>query len=221
MPDVGFKHQLFSQFARVGKALGNANRLEMLEFLAQGEHSVETLAASAKLSVANASQHLQQLRQAGLVQSRRDGVRIYYALAGDDVIGLIGLLRRVAERHLAEVDRLVLSYLTVRDSLEPLAAPDLLQRARSGQVTVLDVRPVTEYRAGHVPGAINIPLKDLEHRLAELPISRDVVAYCRGPYCVLAFEAVAQLRAKGYRALRLQDGFPEWKHSGLPVETSS
>jgi rhodanese-related sulfurtransferase/DNA-binding HxlR family transcriptional regulator len=213
-----FKQDLFAQFARVGKALSNANRLEMLEYLAQGERSVESLAKVSGLSVANTSQHLQQLRQAGLVSNRKEGQHVHYRLSGGDVVHLLECLRRFAETHVAEVDRLVSAYLSVKDGLEPLPAAELLDRARDGLVTVIDVRPPEEYAAGHVPGAINIPLSELERHLKDLPSDREVVAYCRGPYCVLAYEAVERLRKKGFQARRLQDGFPEWKGAGLPVE---
>ncbi len=221
MSSTGFKHQLFTQFARIGKAVSSANRLEILEFLAQGERSVEALAKVCRLSMANTSQHLQQLRQAGLVVARKQGQRVYYRLAGDEVVALIAMLRRLAERQLAEVDRLVDAYLTVKDGLEPVPAEELLERARSGLVTVVDVRPSEEFAAGHVPGAVNLPLEQLESRLHQLPRDQEIVAYCRGPYCVLAFEAVAKLRDKGFKARRLQNGFPEWKSAGLPVETAS
>ena len=218
MSTGSFKQDLFAQFARVGKALSNANRLELLEFLAQGERSVEALARVSGLSVANTSQHLQQLRQAGLVTCRKDGLRVYYSLSGDDVVALLDALRAVAERHLAEVDKLVNTYLTVKDSLEPVPAQELLERARQGLVTVIDVRPPEEYAAGHLPGAVNIPLAELEQRLHELDPGQEIVAYCRGPHCVLAFDAVARLRERGLRARRLENGYPEWKLAGLPVE---
>jgi len=218
MSSGGFKHDLFTQFARVGKALGNGNRLEMLEFLAQGERSVESLSKVTNLTVANTSQHLQQLRQAGLVTCRKEGLKVYYQLSGSDVIELFNALRGVAERHLADVDRLVETYLTTKDSLEPVARTDLLERARDGLVTVLDVRPPEEYQAGHLPGAINIPLSDLELHLDEIDHDHEVVAYCRGPHCILAFDAVAKLREQGFTAHRLEDGFPEWQLAGLPVE---
>ena len=221
MSNAAFKHELFTQFARIGKAVSSANRLEILEFLAQGERSVEELANVCQLSVANTSQHLQQLRQAGLVTARKQGQRVYYCLAGDDVVALVAMLRQLAERQLAEVERLVNAYLTVKDGLEPVPAEELMQRARSGLVTVVDVRPSEEFAAGHVPGAINLPLKQLESRLNQLPSDQEIVAYCRGPYCVLAFEAVARLREKGFKARRLEDGFPEWKSAGLPVEKTS
>ena len=219
MSSGNLKHELFGQFARVAKALANGYRLELLEYLAQGERSVDALAKVSGLTVANTSQHLQQLRQAALVTTRKEGVSVYYRLTGDDVIELYNMLRTVAERHLAEVDRLVATFLSVKDSLEPVPADELLARAREGLVTVLDVRPPEEYAAGHLPGAVNIPLADLEDNLRDLPEGREVVAYCRGAFCVLAFEAVARLRDRGIKARRLQNGFPEWKQAGWPVES--
>jgi len=218
MSITNFKHDLFSQFARVGKALGSGNRLELLEFLAQGERSVDELSKVAGLTMANTSQHLQQLRHAGLVATRKQGLKVYYRLSGDDVIRLLDALRVVAERHVADVERLVNTYLTVKDSLEPIPRAELLSRVRDGLVTVLDVRPPEEYAAGHVPGAVNIPLSELEQRLEELGKDQEIVAYCRGPHCVLAFDAVARLREKGLKARRLEDGYPEWQAEGLPVE---
>lgn len=214
-----FKHDLFVQFARVGKALSNANRLALLEFVAQGARSVEQLAKVSGLSIANASQHLQELRQAGLVTARKEGLRVYYELSGDDVIELLDVVRRVAEDRIAEVQKLVRTYLTTKDALEPIAAKELLGRVRKGLVTVLDVRPSEEYQAGHLPGAVNIPLAEIEGRLGKLPKNKEIVAYCRGPYCVLAFEAVKLLRERGFKARRLQAGLPEWRTAGLPVET--
>ena len=214
-----FKHELFSQFARVAKALSNGYRLELLEFLAQGERSVDALAQVSGLTVANTSQHLQQLRQAGLVANRKEGQKVYYRLSGMDVTALLSDLRGVAERHLADVDRLVDDYLRVKDSLEPVPATELLARAREGLVTVLDVRPAEEYDSGHVPGAINIPLGELEKHLDELDPDQEIVAYCRGPHCVLAFDAVARLREKGITARRLDGGLPEWQLQGLPVDS--
>jgi rhodanese-related sulfurtransferase/DNA-binding HxlR family transcriptional regulator len=219
---MGFKHDLFAQFARVGKTLSNGNRLELLEFLAQGERSVEQLSRVASLTVANTSQHLQQLRHAGMVTCRKEGLKVYYSISGDDVIKLLDALRAVAERHVTDVQHLVNTYLTVKDDLEPIPRTELLERVRDGLVTVLDVRPPEEYAAGHVPGAVNIPLQELEDRLQELnnkeDENREIVAYCRGPHCVLAFDAVAYLREKGMTARRLEDGYPEWKTAGLPVE---
>jgi len=218
MSSKGFKHDLFNQFARVGKALSNGNRLELLEFLAQGERSVEELAKIAKLSVANTSQHLQQLRYAGLVESRKQGLKVYYSLSSEDVVSLLAALRQVAENQIAEVGKLVDTYLTVKDDLEALPREELMDRAKHGLVTVLDVRPPEEYEAGHVPGAINITLCDLEKHLKDFDPNQEIVAYCRGPHCVLAFEAVEQLRNMGMNARRMQDGYPEWKLAGLPVE---
>jgi rhodanese-related sulfurtransferase/DNA-binding transcriptional ArsR family regulator len=215
-----FKHDLFAQFARVGKALSNGNRLEILEFLAQGERSVDELATVSGLSVANTSQHLQQLRQAGLVVSSKQGLKVFYRLSGDDVVTLLDALRAVAERHVADVERLINTFLTVKDDLEPIPREELLDRARQGLVTVLDVRPPEEFAAGHVPGAINVPLNELEQYLQRLTPEQEIVAYCRGPHCVLAFDAVARLRKEGLNARRLQDGYPEWKLAGLPVEVS-
>jgi rhodanese-related sulfurtransferase/DNA-binding transcriptional ArsR family regulator len=220
MSSGNFKHDLFAQFARLGKALSNGNRLELLEFIAQAERSVDELAQVAGLSLANTSQHLRHLKQAGLVTCRKEGLKVYYQLSGNDVLTLLDALRTSAERHMAEVKQLVQTYLHSRDDLEPVAHSVLLERARDGLVTVLDVRPNEEYAAGHVPGAINVPLKDLESHLQDLDPEHEVVAYCRGPHCILAFEAVAKLRKKGFKAARLEDGFPEWKLAGLPVETT-
>jgi ArsR family transcriptional regulator len=212
------KRALFAQFAVVAKALGHAHRLEILEQLAQGERSVEVLADRAGLSIANASQHLQQMRQAGIVAARREGKFVFYRLADEAVLDLLGALRRIAERNSAEVERLIRSYFEARDGLEPVSRAELMERVRAGLVTVLDVRPVDEYLLGHLPGAVNIPLGELEARLAELPPEREIVAYCRGAYCVLSYEAVALLRERGYRVRRLVDGLPEWRNAGLPVE---
>ncbi|MDH5600842.1 MAG: metalloregulator ArsR/SmtB family transcription factor [Gammaproteobacteria bacterium] len=213
-----FKSDLFSQFARVGKALSNPNRLELLEFLAQGARSVESLANSTSLSVANTSQHLQHLRQAGLVTSQKKGLKVYYSISGDDVIHLLDSLRDVAERHISDVDKIVTTYLTAKDHLDPIPATELLKRVKQDLVTVLDVRPKEEYDAGHVRGAINIPIEELEQHLQQLDPAQEIVAYCRGPHCILAFDAVEQLRKKGFQAHRLEKGYPEWKVAGLPIE---
>jgi rhodanese-related sulfurtransferase/predicted transcriptional regulator len=211
------KAELYAQLARVAQALGSPGRLQILEYVAQGERSVEALARMSGLSTANTSKHLQALRQAGLVTSRKEGLRVYYLLAGDDVVALISALRAVAEQRVAEVDRLVRLWRAHRDELEPVPATELLARARDGLVTVLDVRPAEEFAAGHIPGAINVPLEKLEGLLASLPRRKEIVAYCRGPYCLMSFEAVEKLRKLGWRARRLENGFPEWRAAGLPV----
>jgi rhodanese-related sulfurtransferase/DNA-binding MarR family transcriptional regulator len=210
--------------AEVAKALGHAHRVELIEQLAQGPRSVEALAERVGLTLANASQHLQQLRRAGLVSTQRDGKRVVYRLADDaetDIVALLGALRHVAEHGIESMDRIVTAYFRARDQLEPVAATELVTRLREGSVVLLDVRPEDEYGLGHLPGALNIPLRQLEQRLAELPRNIEIVAYCRGPYCVLSFEAVAALRAYGFNVRRFEDGFPEWKAAGLPIETAA
>jgi len=214
----GPKYLLYAQFAQVAKALSHPHKLELLELLAQRERSVEALAKVADISVANTSRHLQQLRRAGLVESRKEGLYVFYRVAGDDVIDLLGNLQRTGERHISEVNRVVMGYFNDRDSLEAVSRKELLQRSKDGLVTVLDVRPPEEYESGHIPGAINVPLAEIEQHLADLPKEQDIIAYCRGAYCVLAFEAVATLRDKGFKARRLEEGYPEWKAAGLPVE---
>lgn len=215
------KRALFAQFAIVAKTFGHAHRLELLEQLAQGERSVEVLADRTGLSIANASQHLQHMRRAGLLATRRQGKFIYYALADDGILDVLAALRRIAERNVAEVDRVVRSYFNKRDELEPVSHKQLLTRMRAGAVTVLDVRPPDEFALGHLPGAVNIPLRALKARLAELDPAQEIVAYCRGEYCVLSFEAVALLRARGFNVRRLQDGLPEWRAAKLPVMIGS
>jgi len=212
------KKRLFEQFARVAKALASANRLEILEALAQGERSVDTLSQAVGMSVANTSHHLQILRDGGLAQSRKEGLQVFYRLTDDAITTVLGGIRGVAERHLAEVERIVRDNFDCRDSLTPVKRDQLLEMARAGEAMVIDVRPPNEYQAGHIPGAVNIPLDTLPERLAELPKEQEIVAYCRGPYCMLAFEAVERLRQQGYRARRLEDGYPEWKAEQLPVE---
>jgi rhodanese-related sulfurtransferase len=218
MSTLGPKQQVFSGLAEIAQALGHAHRLELLEHLGQGERSVEDLACRTGLTVANTSRHLQLLRRAALVVGRRDGKRIFYRLSGEDVvIGLLLALSKVGEQNSAEIARVMGSYFRARDELEPISRGELLDRLRRGSATVLDVRPEDEFQQGHVPGALNIPLSQLERRLAELPADREVVAYCRGPWCILSFEAVAALRQRGYQVRRLEDGFPEWKVAGLPT----
>jgi ArsR family transcriptional regulator len=219
MSSPGPKQAVFSSLAGIAQALGHPHRLELLEHLGQGERSVEDLAARAGLTFANASRHLQILRRASLVTTRRDGKRILYSLAGaDEVVALLKALGRVGERNAAEIERVMAAYFRARDAMEPVTRKGLVKLLRDGLVTVLDVRPGAEFALGHLPSAVNIPWPDLKKRLAELPKEHDIVAYCRGPYCVLSFEAVALLRARGYRVHRLEDGFPEWKAAGLPVE---
>ena len=211
------KDALYEQFARVGKAVTSPRRIELLELLAQGERSVEPLARAVGLGVTTASAHLQVLRGARLVATRRDGTRILYRLADEDVVALIDLVRRIARTRLAEVDEVVGTYFSARDTLAPIGCDELLARTERAEVVVLDVRPREEFEAGHIPGAISIPLDELRDRLDELPRDVEVVAYCRGPYCVLAPQAVAFLGERGIRARRLDEGLPEWRLAGLPV----
>jgi rhodanese-related sulfurtransferase/DNA-binding transcriptional ArsR family regulator len=212
-----FKDRLYGQFARIGKALSSPHRLEILELLAQSERTVDSLATEIGLSLANASQHLQALRQAALVDSRKDGLFVYYRLAGPEVFELSKVLRTVAEGRLAEFERLVREHFGDRVDAEAVPMAELLKRARSKQVVILDTRPASEYVAGHIPGAISVPADELKQRLQQLTKGREYVAYCRGPYCVYADRAVELLRAHGRRARRLLDGFPEWRAAGLPV----
>jgi len=212
------KERLYQAIGRVAAALGSAGRLQLLEFVAQGERSVDALATMTGLSVANTSKHLQALRQAGLVSARKQGLRVYYAIAGDDVSLLLAALRGVAEHRAADVEKLLQAWLAHRDGLEPVPAREVLERVKRGLVTVLDVRPAEEYAAGHLPGAINVPVDRLEKYLSKLPKRKEVVAYCRGPYCLMSFEAVEKLRKRGFKAKRLENGYPEWRAAGLPVE---
>jgi ArsR family transcriptional regulator len=212
---------LFTEFAAVAKSLAHAHRLELLEQLAQGERSVEILAERTGLSIANASQHLQQMRRVGIAAARREGKFVFYKLADEAVLDLLAALRRIAERNVAEVDRVIRSYFNDRDALEPVSREELLAKSRAGAVTVLDVRPSDEFALGHLPGAVNIPLRELEARLAELDPAQEVVAYCRGAYCVMSYEMVAALRTRGFKARRLEDGLPEWRAAGLPVEVGN
>ena len=214
-----FKDRLYGQFARIGKALSNPHRLELLELLAQGERTVESLAGEIGLSLANASQHLQALRQASLVESRKHGLYVYYRLADPAVTDISRAVRTIAEHRLAELDRLVRDHFGDRSSAEAIGMEELLKRARSRDVVILDTRPASEYIAGHIAGAISVPVEELQRRLRQLPKNKEYVAYCRGPYCVYADNAVEILRSKGRRAQRLLDGFPEWRAAGLPVET--
>lgn len=213
------KQTIYESLAEVAQALGHANRLELLEHLAQGGRSVEQLSVRANLTFANTSRHLQILRRARLVETERQGKHVLYRLAGDtEVVALIQALGRLGERNVAEVGRVMADYFHSRDALEPVSREELVSRIKDNLVTIIDVRPGDEFAAGHLPGALNIQFAELERRLGELPANREVIAYCRGPYCILSFEATALLRAKGYSVRRLEDGYPEWKAAGLPVE---
>lgn len=213
------KAELYQQFARIGKALASSNRLELLDLLAQCERPVEALAEQAHLSLANTSQHLQVLREVHLVKARKDGLQVYYQLADQGVLDLLRNLQYLAQRQLAEVDRTVRLYYENPAELEPVNAFELLNRMEQGEVLVLDVRPAVEYQAGHIPSAVSIPITELEGRLAELPKDKEIVAYCRGPYCLYAPEAVELLTHSGYKARRLTIGLPDWRAEGLVVAT--
>jgi rhodanese-related sulfurtransferase/DNA-binding transcriptional ArsR family regulator len=220
MGERAAKTALFDEFAHVGKALASGRRIELLDVLANGERTVEALAREVGLSVANASQHLQVLRRAGLVSTRRDGTSVWYRLAAPEVFQVWRALRTLAASRLAEVERLAAAYLGGRDALEPVTREELARRLEDGgELVVLDVRPAEEHAAGHLPGAVSIPLPELRRRLRELPRDREIVAYCRGPFCAFAHEAVALLTDAGLTARRLEDGLPEWAAAGLPVAT--
>lgn len=211
------KDDLYDALASVARALGNGRRAELVDVLAQGERRVEDLAREISQSVANTSQHLQVLLRTSLVTTRREGTRVYYSLASDQVVGLWLALRDVASRHVAQMDDLAAAYLGDRAGLASISRAELVERMRAGDVIVLDVRPPAEFSAGHLPGAVNVPPDELDHRLGALPAGEQVVAYCRGPYCVYADDAVRLLLAAGHDARRLTDGYPEWAAAGLPV----
>lgn len=213
-----FKNEINEQFARIAKALANSHRLELIDLLAQGERSVDELAKETALSVANTSQHLQALREAHLVITRKDGIRVYYRLSDSTVYQLVQNIREIAERQLAEVERIVNTYLTERKLMEPITLNELMSRLSEPGLVILDVRPTVEYRQGHISGARSIPLDELESRLNELPRDQEIVAYCRGTYCVFSDEAVIVLTAKGYKARRMEDGYPDWQLANLPTE---
>lgn len=215
-----FKDAVYEQFARVGKATSSPKRLELLELLGQAPRTVEVLAKETGQSVANVSQHLQVLRGARLVETRKDGLYVTYRLAGEQVVSFLRALRTLAETRIEEIGQVTRAFLEERDALEPVDREVLVRRLRSGEVTILDVRPVEEFHAGHIPGALSMPLGELKRRLDSLPKYRDVVAYCRGPYCVFAIEAVQVLRKSGFQAVRMDEGVPEWRARGLPVEVS-
>jgi len=212
------KIRIFEYFAEVARTLGHAIRLELLEHLSQGERSVERLAQLTGQSVANTSQHLQQLRRGGLVRSRRDGKHVLYRIGDGPVRELLSALGAFAKQAQAEVREITATYFTSLDVLQPISREEIMRRLEKGSVTLLDVRPEDEFTMGHLPGALNITFPELERQLASLPKDHEIVAYCRGPYCILSFEAVAALRARGYQVRRLEEGFPEWKAAGLPTE---
>jgi rhodanese-related sulfurtransferase len=213
--------RLFEHFAHIGKAVSSAQRIHLLELLAQGERSVDVLAAEANLPTANTSHHLQALRAARLVDVRKQGTRVFYRLAGPEVFDLVQTIRRVAQTRIAEVDDLIRTFFASRDQLEPVSRRELVRRARAGDVVILDVRPAEEYESGHIRGAVSVPLGQLKRHLASLPKRKEIVAYCRGPYCVLSVHAVELLRSRGFRARRLADGFPEWQGAGLPIDSGA
>jgi rhodanese-related sulfurtransferase/predicted transcriptional regulator len=217
MADREAKDALFDALSSVGKALGNGHRAEIVDVLAQGERSVEDLAVEIGQSVANTSHHLRSLARAGILTTRRDGTRVFYRLASDRVSELWAAMRDVAAAHVADIDQLARAYLGEPDGVEKITRDELARRLRAGDLIVLDVRPAAEYEAGHVRGARSVPVAELRRHLRELPRDADIVAYCRGPYCVYANEVVKQLSTRGYRARRLEDGYPEWERDGLPV----
>lgn len=227
MGDSAAKTALFGQFARVGKAMGHPARLELIDLLAQGERTVEGLAGAAQLAISTTSAHLQTLKHAQLVTTRREGTRIYYALSGDDVAELYVGLRALAQTHIADTETARRDYLGLASDdaahrpVEEVGRDDLLRRLRDGSAVVLDVRPTEEYAGGHIPGALSIPVDELHHRLAELPAEQTIVAYCRGRYCVFAYDAVRELHQRGYPAARLAEGMLEWRLAGLPVTTTA
>jgi len=212
------KDALYGQFSRVARALGNPKRIELLELLAQAERSVEELAGTSGMDFANTSAQLQVLSRARLIEGRRRGRRVIYRLADDSVTRFLGALRELSRDRLAEVEQVARDYFQGRDGLEPLSSEELMRRLRDPRTLVIDVRPPEEYAAGHIPGALSIPLGELRARISELPSRSEIVAYCRGPYCVLAPQAIEMLRQAGLRARRLGDGLPEWRLAGLPVE---
>ncbi len=223
MPSPGrrFKDAIYDQFARIGKALGSPHRIELLELLSQGPRTVEILSKLADMTLANTSAHLQVLRGAGLVESSKEGLFVTYRVADPSVAELLLATRRVAEARLAEVAKITRDFLAENAQLDAVDADDLREKVRKGEVTLLDVRPEEEYASGHIPGALSVPLPALARRLSDLPRRREVVAYCRGPYCVLAIEAVKVLRARGFKAIRLEDGVLDWAAHGLKVSTPS
>jgi rhodanese-related sulfurtransferase len=220
MKSHDFKDVVYDQLARVAAAFGSPKRIELIDILAQGERHVEALAGETNQTVANASRHLQVLKGAGLVASRKAGLQVFYRLSGPEVLDGYQTLRQIAETRVAELERVAREYFANTDGMLPMGRAELIKRARAGDVVILDVRPAIEYANGHIAGAISIPVGELEKHLARIPADREIVAYCRGPYCVLAAEAVRLLRERGHKATRLSDGYPEWKSAGLPVEAA-
>ncbi len=220
MPHRAFKNSLYEQFARIGHGVSSPKRIELLDLLAQGEKKVETLAEQTAMPVKNTSAHLRVLRQAKLVETRRDASSIYYRLASERVFRFLRDLETLGRERLAEVERVTQQYLAGRDSLEPVTLTELRKRLRDGDVTVIDVRPRPEYEAGHIPGALSVPVAELKRRMKEIPKKREVIAYCRGPYCVYSVDAVTVLRRNGFRARRADKGFPDWRAAGLAVAAS-
>lgn len=219
-PNRAFKDAIYEQFARIGKAVASPKRLELLDLLCQGEKTVETLTQETGLSLANASQHLQVLRAARLVETEKEGLFVKYRLADEMVCQFFRSMRLLAENRLAEVELINRRFLEGREGMEPVDREDLLKRVRAGEVTVLDVRPAAEFNAGHVAGAMSLPLSQLKKRLSELPIDQEIVAYCRGPYCVLSIEAVEMLRARGFKAVRIEEGIQDFRAMGFPIDVT-
>ncbi len=216
-PNRAFKDAIYEQFARIGKAVSSPNRLELLDLLCQGPRTVEVLSKESGLTIANASQHLQVLRAARLVEAEKEGLHVNYRLADQTVCEFFRAMRILAENRLAEVEQIKRQFLEGREGMEPVDRDALLELVREGAVTVLDVRPVEEYKAGHIPGALSLPLKELQLRLSELPRDQEIVAYCRGPYCVLSVQAIEILRAKGFNAIRLEEGIQDLRAMGFPI----
>ncbi|OGF98338.1 MAG: ArsR family transcriptional regulator [Candidatus Glassbacteria bacterium RIFCSPLOWO2_12_FULL_58_11] len=216
-PNRNFKDSIYEQFSRIGKAVSSPKRLELLDLICQSAKTVEALARETGLSVANASQHLQVLRTARLVEANKEGLFVHYRLADQAVCDFFRVMRELAESRLAEVEMITRRFLAGREGMEPVDRKKLIERVRDGSVVVLDVRPFEEFREGHIPGAISVQLRDLEQRLSELPRDQEIVAYCRGPYCVLSIQAVEMLRSRGFNAVRLEEGVQDWRFLGLPV----
>ncbi len=215
------EHLVLEQLAVVARAFAQPHRLLLLTILAQGERSVEMLAEAAGLKLGNTSQHLRSLQRAGLVTSRKDAQRVIYQISDETVVGMLATLRQIAECNLAQMSVIAQKYFHARDRLEPVSREELHRRIKNDTVIIIDVRPAAEFVAGHLPGAINVPTEELQRRLSKLPRNHDIIAYCRGAYCLMSYEAVETLRRRGFKAMRLQDGYPEWKAAGFPVEAGN